>query len=292
MVPRRKAYQSDHSDGTIRSHASAVGLTEPLYSIIASRAERRIRSGAWAPGTRLPPERELCDLLDVSRATLRQALAELEQRGLISRHQGRGTFVNRQRVDTAGSEHFTISAALKARGSTLTTRVISLGIVVAGRSVADDLGVLPGDPVVHLERVRSLNSEPLLLETTDLPASLFPGLETADLGRRSLYDVMREDHGRTVQAATESLEPVIVTGPEATLLGVPRHVPAMLIRRSSTDQAGTRVERSHLLLRGDRCRLLLERRVREAWPGAPDPDGVGMGPRSLDRIAASLLVDA
>jgi hypothetical protein len=85
---------------------------------------------------------------------------------------------------------------------------------------------------------------------------------------------------------------VIVTGHEATLLGVPRHVPAMLIRRSSTDQAGTRVELSHLLLRGDRSRFLLERRVREAWPGAPDPDGTGIGPRSPDRIAASLLVDA
>lgn len=268
-------------------------VKEPLYSIIASRAERRIRSGSWAPGTRLPPERELCELLDVSRATLRQALAELEQRGLISRHQGRGTFVTRQRVDTAVSGHFTISAALRARGLSLTTRVVSLSVVEAGRSAANDLGILPGDPIVHLERVRSLSDEPLLLETTDLPAALLPGLETADLARRSLYDVLREDHDRHVQAATESLEPVILTTHESSLLQVPRHAPAMLIRRISTDQSGTVIELSHLLLRGDRSRFLLERRVRDGWPGAPAPDGAATGDLPTpDRIAASLLVDA
>lgn len=73
-------------------------MREPLHAIIAGRVEARIRAGEWAPGDRLPPERELCRDLEVSRATLRQALAELEQRGLVSRHQGRGTFVARPRV--------------------------------------------------------------------------------------------------------------------------------------------------------------------------------------------------
>ena len=264
-------------------------MKEPLHSIIASRAERRIRSGAWAPGTRLPPERELCELLDVSRTTLRQALGELEERGLISRHQGRGTFVSRPRVDAAVSGHFTISAALRARGLTLTTRVVAVSQTGASRSVASELGLLPGDPTFHLERVRSLADEPLLLETTDLPAERFPRLETADFAGRSLYDILREDHGCLVAAATESLEPVIVTAHESTLLGVPRHAPAMLIRRVSTDQAGGLVEISHLLLRGDRSRFLLERRLRDSWPG---PAATDLPPASPDRIAASLLVDA
>lgn len=267
-------------------------MREPLHSIIASRAETRIRSGAWAPGTRLPPERELCELLDVSRTTLRQALAELEERGLISRHQGRGTFVTRPRVDAAVSGHFTIGAALRARGMTLTTQVLSVGIVEAGRQIATDLGILPGEEVVHLERLRSLANEPLLLETTDLPRALFPGLTEADFAGRSLYDILREDHRRTVEAATETLEPVILTARESTALEVPRHAPAMLIRRLSTDSIGTVVEVSHLLLRGDRSRFLLERRVRETWPGAPSSDAGGGGEAPTpDLIAAALLAD-
>lgn len=68
-------------------------MREPLHAIVAARAEARIRAGEWAPGDRLPPERELCHELDVSRATLRQALGALERRGLVTRQQGRGTFV-------------------------------------------------------------------------------------------------------------------------------------------------------------------------------------------------------
>ena len=68
-------------------------MRAPLHAIIAGRAEARIRTGEWAPGDQLPPERELCRDLAVSRATLRQALGELERRGLVTRHQGRGTFV-------------------------------------------------------------------------------------------------------------------------------------------------------------------------------------------------------
>jgi GntR family transcriptional regulator len=146
---------------------------------------------------------------------------------------------------------------------------------------------------VHLQRLRSLGGEPLLLESTDLPAALFPGLETVDLAHRSLYAVLADDYGRIVQTATESLEPVIPTARESALLEVPHHAPAMLIRRISADQSGILVELSSLVLRGDRSRFLLERRIREAWPGAPALDGPREAADAMpDRIAASLLVDA
>lgn len=94
-------------------------MREPLHAIIAGRAEARIRDGEWAPGDRLPPERELCHDLGVSRATLRQALAELEQRGLVIRQQGRGTFVAqpRGRVDPRGQP--SDGATLRADGTTI-----------------------------------------------------------------------------------------------------------------------------------------------------------------------------
>jgi DNA-binding GntR family transcriptional regulator len=94
-------------------------VKEPLHAIIAKRAEALIRSGAWAHGTRLPPERELCELLSVSRTSLRQALADLEERGLITRHQGRGTYVTRPRVDADASGYFSIGDALRSRGMAL-----------------------------------------------------------------------------------------------------------------------------------------------------------------------------
>lgn len=249
----------------------------PLYSLIADRAEARIRSGAWAPGTRLPPERELCRELEVSRATLRQALDELEERGLITRHQGRGTFVTRPRVQPAISGFFSIREALTARGTTVVTRVLRTETVEASRSLAADLGLLPGEPVLHLERLRLVDGEPIVLESAWLPAALFPGLEAADLAGRSLYDVLREDFGRRVAEARETIEPVILTAHECGLLEVPRHTPAILTRRVTTDRDGTIVELSQALLRGDRSRLLLVRRVEEA-PDGPTTETLAQRP--------------
>jgi GntR family transcriptional regulator len=249
---------------------------EPLHSIIASRAETHIRSGEWAPGSRLPPERELCRLLDVSRSTLRQALAELERRGLIARRQGRGTFVARPRLDADASSYFTLGAALRAGGGSIATRVVTLEVAEAGRATADALGIEPGDPVMVLERLRTVDGEPLILETAFLPMALFPGLPEIDFVHRSLYDVLREDYGRDVAWAAETLEPVVLGTRDATLLGVVRGTPALLASRLTRDTSDHVIEQAQALLRGDRSRFLLTRRVPHgpgemSWPGTPLP---------------------
>jgi GntR family transcriptional regulator len=255
-------------------------MRTPLHSIAVARLEERIAGGAWAPGDRLPPERDLCGALDISRETLRRALADLEERGLVTRHQGRGTFLARPRVQQDLVRFFSLGEALRARGLTLSTRVLEVGRTDAGRSLATELGVLLGDPLVRLRRLRSVGGEPLTLEDTHLPAGLFPGLEDRDFGRRSLYDVLAEDFSCIVAAAVESLEPVVLTGVEASLLGVPRNAPALLVRRVTTDRAGRRVEHAQALLRGDRARLLLQRRVSGI---GGDPGDAPLGPPAASR---------
>ena len=240
-------------------------MPTPLPTAIANEAETRIRAGAWAPGTRLPPERELCRTLDVSRSTLRLALAELEDRGLVTRHQGRGTFVARPRVPADVGSYFSLRDALRARGIRLETRVLEVAVIGAPRSVAQDLGLLPGESVVRIDRMRGTEGEPLVLDTAHLPAARFPGLEARDLATRSLYAILREDYDCRVATAEETLEPVILTPSECGLLGLPTNAPALLIRRITRDRDDAIVELATALLRGDRARLLLQRRSADAW---------------------------
>jgi GntR family transcriptional regulator len=234
---------------------------EPLYSVVASRAEELIASGEWSEGDRLPPERQLCQDFGVSRATLRQALGELEERGLISRHQGRGTFVSRPRVQLPIVGVFSIRDAMEAHGMTMTTRVVNVEVIEASRQLAADLACLPGDALVYIERLRIGDGEPMVLDTAHLRAELFPGLEDVDLEHRSLYSVLENDYGRAVAEAQETLEPVILTPRECQLLGVPQHTTALLTRRVTTDSSGVVVALGHVLLRGDRSRYLYKRTV-------------------------------
>ena len=264
-------------------------MRKPLYAMIAKRAEEQIRSGAWAQGTKLPPERELCEQLSVSRSSLRLALADLEERGLITRHQGRGTYVTRPRVDADASGYFSIADALRSRGMNLSVEVIDKIVMPATARLAEDLQVREDEQLLRLRRLRSADGEPIVLEVSYLPLKLLPGLETADFAHRSLYRVLWEDHGRYVDNASETLEPVVLTGREAALLSVARGSPALLFRRTTRDRTGTIVEVGEGLLRGDRSRFLIERSIGEGWATEADPaDGAGAsGPPSP--IATSLL---
>jgi GntR family transcriptional regulator len=261
---------------------------EPLYSQIATRAAALIAAGEWQPGQRLPPERVLCERLGVSRTTLRLALAELEARGLISRHQGRGTFVTRPRLDADATDSFSLSAALLRRGHELRSRVLAVEAVEAGRHVATDLGCRPGDPVLRLERLRLLDGEPLMLELAHLPLDRFPDLATKDFEARSLYAILAEDYGTRPALARESLEPVVCRTREATILGLPRRAPALRIVRLTADEHGRPIETNDALLRGDRCRILLTRTADGWLDRATSTTAVGW----LERISAPSVLGA
>ena len=234
---------------------------EPLYSLVASKMEQLIATERWAEGERLPPERQLCGDFGVSRATLRQALGELEERGLITRHQGRGTFVTTPRVQLPIVGVFSIRDAMEAHGMEMATRVVTVEVIEASRQLAADLACLPGDALVFIERLRLGDGEPMVLDTAHLRAELFPGLELVDFEHRSLYEVLKQDYGRTVAEARETLEPVILTPRECELLEVPQHTTALLTRRLTTDANGVVVALGHVLLRGDRSRYIYKRTV-------------------------------
>jgi GntR family transcriptional regulator len=242
---------------------------EPLYSLIASQMEDRISSGRWHEGDRLPAERQLCGDFGVSRATLRQALGELEERGLITRHQGRGTFVSKPRVQLPIVGVFSIRDAMEAHGIRMSTRVVGVRTIEASRQIAADLACLPGDEVVFIERLRIGDGEPMVLDTAHLRADLFPGLEKTDFEHRSLYDVLETDYGRSVAEAQETLEPVILTPRECELLEVPQHTTALLTRRITTDANGVVVALGHVLLRGDRSRYIYKRTVEKPTDRRP-----------------------
>jgi len=128
--------------------------------------------------------------------------------------------------------------------------------------VARHLALVPGSPVVHLERVRTADGEPMALERTHLPASRLPGLESADLTDASLYELLERRWGVRMADADQWASVVKLTDEEAALLQVAPDQPALLFQRLTRDPGGTPVEYVRSLYRGDRYEVhtRLERR--------------------------------
>jgi GntR family transcriptional regulator len=216
-------------------------LQEILEGIIAS----------LEPGALLPSERLLMERYSVARGTVVQAIEALAARGLVYRVQGSGTFV----AEPKFRQPLTLTSFtedMRARGMTPGSVVRNQAIVPAGEVVARHLALVPGTPVVHLERVRTADGEPMALERTHLPAQRLPGLEDADLTDTSLYELLERKWGVRVAEADQWASVVRVSEEEAALLHVSAEQPALLFQRVTRDPAGTPVEYVRSLYRGDR----------------------------------------
>src|ERR1019366_8165720 len=124
-----------------------------------------IGSGIYAPGNPLPSETELAATLDVSRATLREALRTLENQRLIIRRHGRGTFVSEVSIMKDLQRNFGITAMIRAAGYRPGTVNQTLERTTATREVAEKLGVRRDSPVIVLRRVRLADKRPVVLST-------------------------------------------------------------------------------------------------------------------------------
>jgi GntR family transcriptional regulator len=234
----------------------------PLYIQIAEGLISQVESGELAPGDQLPPERELSEKLEVNRMTLRRALRVLEAQGLLVRKQGVGTFIAAPKIDRPVDTIYRFTRGMQSRGYTPGTRLISCEQAFAEAALARELALPVSAPVFRILRLRTVNQEPVLLESYTIPARLFPGLDLHDLESRSIYEVMESEYGVTIAGAHQSFEPVVASTFEAELLGVHLGAPLMLERRVSFDKDSRPVEFGRDRYRGDRFRF-----VTAAFPG-------------------------
>ena len=231
----------------------------PVHEQIEHWFHSAYGSGRFREGDRLPTERDLSAHLGVSRMTLRQALASLEQRGLVLRTMGRrgGTYVGSPRViecDLASVNGF--SEQMRKAGIAPGALVVEAGGVGAPRDVAIALGLALRAPTWRVVRVRSADGEPVALEESWFPGKLLSGFLDHDL-TTSLYELLGDLYGRHPVRLRESLQPVLAAHREADLLGVSIGAPLMLVERTALDASGVPVEFARDLFRADRTRLVL-----------------------------------
>jgi len=217
-----------------------------------------IAAGRLAPGDRLPTEQDLAAWLGVSRMTLRHALAELAQRGLVLRAVGRsgGTFVAEPKVEQDLTVLAGFSEQLRRHGLVAGARVLAAAEIKASPAASAALEISVGAPVYEVRRLRLAGGQPILIEHSLFPAERCPGLLSYRLDG-SLYELLDEKYGQRPHRAKESLEPVCAGVREAEALGVAEGAPLMLVERTAYSRAGRPLEFAHDLFRGDRTKVVV-----------------------------------
>ena len=239
--------------GAARTDAEAR-TPEDVRRILADQ----ISAGRLRPGQRLGAERALAADLGVSRAALRQALAVLEEGGLVRRVPGRGggTFVSKGKIERDLSRVVGVPALLRSQGVVAGTRVLSARLAVADESAARALRLHPGELVIDLVRIRLADGSSFSVEHLMLPADRFPGMLEMPLGG-SVYELLEERYDTRPKEAVERIEVVSASSDEAMILEVPPGAPLLSITRTTTDTGDEPIEFSHDLFRGDRTRIVV-----------------------------------
>ena len=234
------------------------GSVIPLYHQLEEILKAEIESGFWSSGDRIASEHELMRKYKVSRNTVKKALDDLVQEGVLERIQGKGTFVSKPKFEQPLTGFYSFSKVLQEQGFNPKDEIIGLREITVKPSIARQLNISEDEEVIELIRLRCANEEPIILETSYIPKTVISRITFQQLDHHSLYDFMEKEHGIIVIRAKEIFEPVLINKHESRYLEVEEGSPALLLDRVAYDSDDRPVEFCRSIVRGDRCRFYTE----------------------------------
>lgn len=226
-------------------------MERPLYRQVILDLEKQIKN--MKPNAKLPSERQLLVKYGVSRNTVRLALLDLEERGLIYRLHGKGTFVSSTFLNQPNiGGMYSFSEELKRTGQKASTKNQSLDLIIPDKNIAAQLNLGPTEKTYKLVRLRLANNEPRIFSTSYLPEKIFPELVIDDLNSKPLYTVMKEKYNQISVMAFEDVEAVCLNSEESKNLAEEVGAPSLKIFRKTINDKNVPVEFTISLARGDK----------------------------------------
>jgi len=232
-------------------HTKSVNLYHSVGHIIRTK----IRSGEWKIGQKIPSERSLSTLLNVSRATVRQGIENLVKEGILRKEQGRGTFVAPPKLKQGVLRLLEFSDVIRDSGLKPSFELLGREFIEPTPHIAAKLNLSPNEPLVWLRRLLHVNNSPMLIETSYISSASFPGLLEIYDGTKGPRDLLIDCCGVQIVRAHETFEPVILEDEEAKQLGVEGGTPALWVEHLAFDLGDAPVAYITVLIRGDRCRF-------------------------------------
>ena len=223
--------------------------SSPLYHQLMQRITADIERGVYQTGSRIPPEHELEQLYQVSRVTVRRALAELTSEGLLERKQGKGTFVSVPRGKALLKNLHSFHDSCRINKAQPSTDVIHAREIHANEADAEELNLSAGSGVIEILRVRKADGIPVVLERNRFSLA-YAWLQDQDLSG-SLYGLLHE-YGVEPKLAMHEVSLHFASEGEAGLLETEAGSPLVRLHEVVYDQRGRPLHNSLQLIRGER----------------------------------------
>jgi GntR family transcriptional regulator len=236
----------------------------PLYETVEATLAAGIADGSLPPETQLPPEEGLTERFKVSRTTVRKAIQNLIERGLVEVRRGKGTFVAQPKITQELTELTGFVEDMQALGRSPTARLLDKRIVAADEAVARQLALASGTLVFRLRRVRLADGVAMSFDETYLPRDIGEKVADNDLEAEPVFALLEEKYSTPLVEAEYKLEAAAADAVAAEALEVPTGSPIFLIERTSYTTGNRPVDYERLHYRGDLIRFVtrLARRTR------------------------------
>lgn len=242
-------------DETSTGTALARGRGIAVWRQVAEILEGRIADGEWPAGSRLPTEAELALRFAVNRHTVRQALRDLAERGLVRAQQGSGTYVERAPLTYPIGPRTRFSDIVVAQAREPSGDVLTVSREIASGAIAASLGLAAGEEIIRLETVRRADGVPISWALSAVPAARFPDVETIYRATASFTAAFRAGGVADYLRAETRIGARIADDVDATRLEIAVGRPVIEIECVNADLDGRPIQWARARFAGDRVRV-------------------------------------
>ncbi|AJA70968.1 MULTISPECIES: GntR family transcriptional regulator [Erwiniaceae] len=228
-----------------------------LYATVRQRLLDDIAQGVYQAGQQIPTESELCTLYNVSRITIRKAISDLVNDGVLQRWQGKGTFVQSKKVENAlltvsGFTDFGVSQGKPTREEVIEQECMNAD------PFCERLNIPGSSDIFRLMRVMYLDDEPLFIDISWIPLSRYPAFDTIYTAGASTYKLFQEKFDTRVVSDKKTIDIFMATKAEAQRLKCELGEPLFRISKIAFDQNAKPVHYSELFCRANRVSLTID----------------------------------
>ncbi|WP_257347360.1 GntR family transcriptional regulator [Pseudalkalibacillus decolorationis] len=231
-------------------------LPIPLYHQIKFYLEEKINSGQWEPGYQLPTEKELSLQFKVSNITIKRAIHDLVNKGLLYRQRGKGTFVSKKEdKDIYGLVTFRNESEDNANHP---HKTLSFKKELAGPTLAKKMNLDQYDKVYTIHRLKIEGDLPIGIEYSHIPEALCPDLTETMIEDELLYNIFQNNYQLKFERAKIYFSTTLANDFESDLMQIDKGSQLFILERYTYTDERDVLEYSKFIVRQDKANYFIE----------------------------------